>query len=189
MQLQPGHLGCHLPPAANLRKLSWRRPEPSSALSALPQLKQSSRNPSCYLFQRVSKPSPTYRLTEWAHLPPADDRRQTLFTACRQRLKRKDWRNTQFLCLNQLGLYPQILTPTPPSCEQLFIPPWDKSPPNSHHTSYQENVTIPAEKPFTSYPCLHSPADIQIFTVGSVRDGIEDGGAGMVVLSQDLVLV
>ena len=28
---------------------------------------------------------------EWAHLPPADDHHQTLFTACRQRLKRKDW--------------------------------------------------------------------------------------------------
>ena len=30
-----------------------------------------------------------------------------------------------------------------------------------------------------------SPADNQIFTDGLVRDGIEDGGAGLVVLSQD----
>ena len=39
---------------------------------------------------------------EWAHLPPADDRRQILFTVCRQRLNRKDWRNTQLFRLNQL---------------------------------------------------------------------------------------
>ena len=37
------------------------------------------------------------RADESAHLPPADDRRQTLITACRQHLKRKDWRNTKFL--------------------------------------------------------------------------------------------
>ena len=66
---------------------------------------------------------------EWAHLPPADDRRQTLFTACRQRLKRNDGRYTQFLCLNQLGLNPQVLAPTLLSCEQLSIRPWDKPPP------------------------------------------------------------
>ena len=51
-------------------------------------------------FQTIS----LLRVDEWAHLPPADGHRQTLFTACRQRLKRKYWRNTQFLCLNQLNL-------------------------------------------------------------------------------------
>ena len=30
----------------------------------------------------------------WAHFSLADDRRQTLFTVCRQRLKRKDWGTT-----------------------------------------------------------------------------------------------
>ena len=63
MQQQPGHIGCQLPPPANLRKFSWRRPEPSPALSTLPQLKQSSRNPCCPLYQRVSKPSPSKKLT------------------------------------------------------------------------------------------------------------------------------
>ena len=57
MQQQPGHLGCQLPPPANMRKFSWRRPEPSPALSALPQLKKSSQNPSCPLLQCISKPS------------------------------------------------------------------------------------------------------------------------------------
>ena len=63
---------------------------------------------------------------EWACLPPADDCSQTIITACRQRMKREYWRNTQFLCLNQLGLNPQVLTPTPSYCGQLSIPPWDK---------------------------------------------------------------
>ena len=89
MQMQPGHLGCQLPPPTNLRKSSWKRPEPSPALFALPHLKQSSRYPSCSLFSHVQTIS-ILKADEWAHLPPADNHRQTLFTACRQRLKRKD---------------------------------------------------------------------------------------------------
>ena len=65
----------------------------------------------------------------WVRLPSADECRQTIFTACRQRLKRKEWRNTQFLCQNQPGLNPQVLTSAPPSCEHLSIPQWDKPPP------------------------------------------------------------
>ena len=56
-------------------------------------------------FQTVS----LIKVNEWAHFPPADDRRQTLFTPCRQRLKRKDCRNTQSLRLNQLDLNLQVL--------------------------------------------------------------------------------
>ena len=48
---------------------------------------------------------------EWSHYPPADDRRQTLVIACRQRFKRNDWRNTQFLRPSHLGLNPIALTP------------------------------------------------------------------------------
>ena len=69
-------------------------------------------------FQTIS----LLRAEEWAHLPSADDHRQTLFTPCRQRRKRIDWRNTQFLHLNQLGLNPQVLTQTSSSCEQISIP-------------------------------------------------------------------
>ena len=65
---------------------------------------------------------------KWAHFPPADDRRQTIFTAFRLHLWRNDWRSIQFLCLNQHGLNPQLLTQTPLSCEQLFIPPWRMPP-------------------------------------------------------------
>ena len=45
--------------AEHVRKLCQSQTEPSPASSTLPQWKQSSRNPSCPLFQRVSKPSPT----------------------------------------------------------------------------------------------------------------------------------
>ena len=31
---------------------------------------------------------------------------------------------------------------------------------NIHHTSFQENVTIPAERPFASNPCLHSASGL-----------------------------
>ena len=37
IQLQPEHLGSQLPPPENVRKFSWRQPEPSPALSALTQ--------------------------------------------------------------------------------------------------------------------------------------------------------
>ena len=124
---------------------------------------------------------------EWALLPPVDDRRQTLFTACRQRLKRTDWRNTQFLCLNQLGLNPQVMTPTPPSCEQLFITPWDKPPPiPAVFTPVDRRMSLSMQRDIALLTLASIPtADFQIFTEGSVRDGIEDGGAGLVVLSQD----
>ena len=51
---------------------------------------------------------------EWSHLPPADDSRQSTFAACRQRLKRKDGRNTKFIRLNQLGLSSQVLISNSP---------------------------------------------------------------------------
>ena len=83
---------------------------------------------------------------EWAHLPSADFRCKTIFTPCRQRLKRKDGRNTQLLRLNQHDLKPKILPLTPLSCEQLFITNGTNLPhPNNHHTSWQQNVTIQAE--------------------------------------------
>ena len=127
MQLWHGILGSQLPPPANLRKSIWRRSDPSPDSSARPQLKQfliESQLPSISThFKTISLPI----ADEWAHLH--HDRRQTLFTACRQRLKRKYWRNTQFCRLNQLGRNPQVLAPTPPPpSEQLFIPPWDKPP-------------------------------------------------------------
>ena len=50
---------------------------------------------------------------------------------------------------------------------------------SSHHTSQQENVTIPPAGPFASNPCLHVLADFQIFNDGSVQDGIKDSGAGL----------
>ena len=79
MQLQPGQLSCHLPPPANLRKFSWSRPEPSHACRSTPD-EAVLANPSRPLFQRVSKPSPSKETDNLDHLPPADNRRQTLLT-------------------------------------------------------------------------------------------------------------
>ena len=41
------------------------------------------------------------------------------------------------------------------------------------------------QRPFASNLCLHPPADLQILSDGSVRSGIEDGGAGLEILSQN----
>ena len=73
------------------------------AKSQLPQI--SARCQTIYLL----------RADEWAHIPPADCRRQTHFTDCRLHLKRKDWR----ISLNHVGLNPHVLSPTPLYCEQL----------------------------------------------------------------------
>ena len=120
-------------------------------------------------FQTIS----LLKADEWANLPPSDHRRQTPFTACRQRLKRKDWRNTQLLCLNQPGLYPQIL-PLTPSPVSSLPSPMDKPPP-SQQSSHQ-----------LTRGCQHpSRETLHIFINGSVQGGSEDGDAGLVVLSQD----
>ena len=50
-----------------------------------------------------------------------DDRRQVLFVAFRQRLKRNDWHISQFHSHAQLGHNPQVLTPISPSYDQHFI--------------------------------------------------------------------
>ena len=154
------------------------RPTPDEAVLAKSQLPSISTH--C---QTIS----LLKADEWAHLLPAADHRQTLFTACRQRLKKKDWLNTLFLCPNQLGLNAQVLTPTPPSCEQLSIPPWDKPPPIPTVITPVDKIMSPSKQRELSLQTFASipPADIQIFTDGSVRDGIEYGGASLVVLSQD----
>ena len=47
------------------------------------------------------------------------------------------------------------------SCDQISIPPWNKPPhSDSHRTSWQGNVTIPAERPFTSNACLLAPSGL-----------------------------
>ena len=57
----------------------------------------------------------------------------------------------------------------------------------SQQTSHQltTNVIIPAERPFASKPWFHPPSRLHIFTDVSVRGVIEDGVAGLLVLSQD----
>ena len=130
-------------------------------------------------FQTISP----QKADEWANLPAADYRRQTLFTACKQNLKRNDWRNAQFICLNQLGLNPQVLTPTPPSYKQLSIPPWDRPP----SIPTVDKIMSPSQQRDLSLQTIASipPANFRIFTDNSVSDGIKDGGAGLLVLSQD----
>ena len=88
---------------------------------------------------------------ERAHHPEADDRRQTLVTTCRQRLKRKNWRNTQLLYARQVKLSLQALSLTPSSSELRSIPMGLAiSHLNDHHTSRQENVIISVERPFAT---------------------------------------
>ena len=127
---------------------------------------------------------------EWDHPSPAEDRRQALVTACRQRLRRNDWRITQFLCLNQLGLNHQVLTPNPPSCEQISIHQLDKSLRIPTEITPVDKKISPSQlrDSFPESRASNHPAHFQIITDGSIRDGIEDGGAGLVVLCQgDLV--
>ena len=49
--------------------------------------------------------------------------------------------------------------------------------PNHHDTSRQENVTIPEERSFASFPCHHPPSDFHIITDSSIGGGIDDGSA------------
>ena len=137
MQLTPGHLVYQLPPPGHekVQLVAARaitvlvRSTPVEAVLA-----ESNLHPISWRFQIIS----LLIADELVHLPPADVRRQT---ACRLRLKKRDWCNAEFLHHNQLCLSPQVLTP-PPSCEQLSIPPWDKRPhiPIVINTSCQENV-------------------------------------------------
>ena len=95
---------------------------------------------------------------EWAHLPPADDRRHTLCTPCKQRLKRKDWRTILLLSLTQNDLNPQVFLLTANPVGSYPSPMGQASHhANNHHTTRHENVTIPAERPFASNSCLHYP--------------------------------
>ena len=123
-QPRPKHLSCQLPPPATLREYSWKRSEPSPARSSLPRSSQSSRRLSYPLLQRFQAISPLIA-DEWAHHPPANDRRKTLFTPRRQRLNKKNWRNTQQLHLNQLHVDPRFSPPTH-LMWATFHPPWDK---------------------------------------------------------------
>ena len=72
---------------------------------------------------------------EWANLPPADDHRKTLFSACRQRLKR--------LAQNSISLSESTRSQSPGYTSNSPLPGaafhssmGQASPnPNSHHTS------------------------------------------------------
>ena len=105
-----------------------------------------------------------------SQLPPISTRFQTI---------------TQLLRFNQLGHNPQVLTPTSPSCEQLSIA-HGISLPSSQQSPHQltRECHHPSREIFRFKPLPPPPADFQIYTDGSVRDGIEDGGASLVVLSQ-----
>ena len=87
----------------------------------------------------------------------------------------------QFISLNQLRLNPHVLTPTPLSREQPSIPLWDKRPPILTVITPFGKRMSPSQQRDLSLQVLTSipPADFQIFTDGSVQDGIEDGGAGL----------
>ena len=90
MQPQLGYLDCHLlPPLASLRVQLESAIVITGLVLAIPVeavLVESQLPPISMCFQTMS----LLKADEWANHPPADDRRQTLFTTCRQRLKRKD---------------------------------------------------------------------------------------------------
>ena len=125
-------------------------------------------------FQTIS----ALKVDECACHSPADDRHQTLFSACRQRMKRNDWRNTKFICQNHHGLNPQVLTQTPHSYEQLSIASWHKLPPIQTFITPVDKRMSPSQQRDLSLQTFASipPADFQIFTGGSFREGIEDSG-------------
>ena len=68
-----------------------------------------------------------------------------------------------------------------------FHPPWDKRLHIPKVITPVNNKMSPSQQGDLSLQTIASipPANIQIFTDGSVRSGIEDGDAGLVVLSQD----
>ena len=76
-----------------------------------------------------------------------------------------------------------------PSCEQLSIPPLDKPPPIPTFIAPVDKRISPSQQRSRSLraPAFIPPADFQIFTDGSFRDRIEDGGAGLVVSRDYLV--
>ena len=83
-----------------------------------------------------------------------------------------------------------MLTQTSPSCEQLSIPPWGKPRPIPTVIAPVDKRMSPFQQIELSLQTLASipKTDFQIYLDGSVRYGIVDGGAGLVVLSQvDLV--
>ena len=76
MQLQPGLLGCQLPPPVKSPMDTARAITGhvrSTPVEAVPM-----ESPITTRFQTIS----LLIADEWAHLPPADDHRQTLFTPC-----------------------------------------------------------------------------------------------------------
>ena len=120
-------------------------------------LAESHQPPISTYFQTIS----LLKADEWANLPPADGRRQVLLTASRQHQNRKDRRNTQYLCLNQLGLCPHVLTQTPSSCEQLSFPSLDKPYPIQTVISQDDKIMSPSQqRPCASNPYLHSPSGL-----------------------------
>ena len=61
---------------------------------------------------------------------------------------------------------------------------------NDNHTCRRKSVTISAERPFASTPCLHPPDGLPHLTDGSPQGVIDDGGVGLVIRSQyDLIHV
>ena len=74
-----------------------------------------------------------------------------------------------------------------PFCEQLYTLPWDKPPLIPTVIAPVDKRMSPSKLRDPSLQTLASipSADFQIFTDGSVLNGIGDGGAGLVVLSQD----
>ena len=97
---------------------------------------------------------------ECAHLPQYDDRRQALFTQCRLRMKKKDWSNTQFVWINSVSMPMFILLLMWAVFHSSMGQASSYS--KSHQTIWEEIVTIPAERSFSSNPCLHSINGIPI---------------------------
>ena len=121
-------------------------------------------------FQTIS----LVKADECDHLPPADDPLKTIFTASRQRLNRKDWRNIHFICLNKLEPNHQVLTPSPPSCEQRSIPQRNKPPTIPPVITPVDSRMSQSQQRDLSPQLLASipPAVFLIFTDCSARDGI-----------------
>ena len=137
MQLQPGNLGCQLPPPAHLRKFNCRRPELSPTLSSLPQLKQSSQNPCCPYLSAFTNHVPAKRLRV---VPSSTSRRSSSNPPYRMQTVPEEERLVQHsICLSESsrsqfqGLYS---TPPPPHLSSFPFLHWT-SLPLSQQSSHQ----------------------------------------------------
>ena len=105
----------------------------------------------------------------------------------RLRLRRPDWRTTVLEALSSLGLlmyHPGDHSPPRPD------PPWSRPPPApTAMTDFSKSMSRDQQLAATLVAIEDTgPTDIQVYTDGSTHEGTTDGGAGMVVMSEEDII-